>query len=342
MRLLNRTVIWTGLVLFLIGVCSAPASAQDGIKQYRAAVTKVFVWQHHAFPVFSLNPVFPGSVVQLSNEGVYFVPERCYSDPQYGQYRRITDFIEGVAIAIDADSQLKGVLLSKHLAEIQAKAGVRLEALKRIEVSPLSRDDFRPDLAALRNIKPSPECQLIPQLLDGTKGGYVVAAGVLHGQVRYRLEVRWRANLDAAIRSDVLARIAKAFVLQEAELKTTTDGVSFTVVASPGPQTLAIIPAKLNVEELARITYFLQGQTGAQLETSVQEAVTARDAGVYQKAANRVREFLGNEIKNKERWAENFVSGKELVTISQLRNDYQNKVDMAKVATYAAAMELIR
>ncbi len=342
MRSFGRKVMLPGLVLLLVFGGSATASAQEGVKQYRAAVTKVFLSHYYALPVFHLNPVFPGSVVRLSNETLFLAPERCYANPQRGQYRRLGDYTGGQTVAVGADLKLKGELLSKHLAEIGANTGVKLEASKRIVVSPLSVDSFKPDAAALRNIRQSEDCNLILRLLDGQTGGFVVAAEVLHGQVRYRLEISWRTSLGAAVRSDLIARIAKVFAFKETEIAIASDTASFTVLASPDPLTLAIIPERLSLPELARITYYLQGQRGADLEIKVREALIAGDLGAFEKAKIRVRELIGDEIKNKERWAENFVTGKEMVKIDALRSDYRSKVDMGKVATYAAAMEIIR
>ena len=342
MSSMKRRAIGATLVAVLVATCPTTVGAQDGIRQYKAAVTRIFLWRYSALPIFRRNPIFPGSVVRLSDEAIYLAPERCYAQPQAGQYRKIGDYTEGMRIAASADLRVKGQVLSKYLAEIEAGTGARIVAETRITVTPLSLDSFKPDAASLRKIKSSSECGVILELLDGRKGGYVVAAEVLHGALQYRVQLALASSVDVAARSKIVAQITRVFGIREAEIATTGTTVSFAVAASPDPQTLAIVPERLNLEELARITHYLQGKRGTALETAVDEALTATEAGVYQRAVNAIRNVLSDDIKRKEEWAENFVSGKELISIRELRSDYGEKVDFRKVATYAAAKELTR
>lgn len=315
---------------------TAPAAAQDGIRQYRAAITRIFLWKYSAFPIFRQNPIFPGSVVRVDNETIYLSPERCYSHKQGGNYRRIADYDEGMAIATTADLRIKGEVLSKHVAEAEAKAGVKFAASTLITVSPLSLDAFQPDTAALEKIKPDEDCKLILRLLSGETGGYIVAANVLHGQVRYLLKTRMESNASVSARSEMLARIAKAFAIKEAEIAVSHGEAAFSVASSPAPLTLAIVPVSLNLEELSRIIYYLQGERGAQLESAVDQALTAGNAGMFSEARNLVMSILSDEIKNKELWASNFVNGRKRIKTGYLKPD-----DLRKIANYAAAMEII-
>jgi hypothetical protein len=310
--------------LLLVSTWFLPVMAQDydPIRQYKAAFTRIFLWKYSALPIFRENPIFPGSVVQLSNETVYFAPDRCYDRKQGGQYRRIADYADGMAVSSNADLKIRGALLSNSLADIQAKAGVTFETSASMTVSPLSLDTFKPDAAALRTVKPSEECKLVLRTLDGEATGYVVAAEVLHGTLDYVLKLSLGAKLDASGRSKLLALISKTFALKETDVAVSADTAFFSVSAAAAPQTLAIVPERLSLEELARITNYLQGKRGSDLETAVNEALTASDAPTYQKVVNVIRGILGEEIKNKERWAERFVSGREMVPVSVLRGEY--------------------
>jgi hypothetical protein len=103
--------------------------------------------------------------------------------------------------------------------------------------------------------------------------------------------------------------------------------------------TLAVAAEALNFEELARVTNYLQGKRGADLETAVQEALTATDATMFNRVLNQIRNLLGDEIGRRDKWASDFVSGRKLEPLAALRQETQ--VDFHKVGTYAAAMELL-
>jgi hypothetical protein len=278
----------------------------------------------------------PASVLKIAK---LFLSEP-YVTKQGGNYRRMNDYTEGMAIATNANITVKGELLSNRLAELKAKTGGKFQISPLITVSPLSLDTFKPDTAALRNIKESYDCNLILKLLDGESSGHVVAAEVLHGQIRYNLTLNWGTNFDASGQSTIIASITKVFGIKQAEISTSTNTVSFTVAAFPAPQTLGIVPERLSFEELARITNYLQGKRGADLENAVNAALIASDVAEWEKWRNVIQSILGNEIANKERWAENFVSGKRLIATDIIKRERAG--DLRNAANYAAGMELIR
>ena len=49
-------------ILFLVATNSFEARAQS-IQQYKAAVTKIFLWRYLAFPIYRQNPIVPGDVI---------------------------------------------------------------------------------------------------------------------------------------------------------------------------------------------------------------------------------------------------------------------------------------
>jgi hypothetical protein len=315
-----------------------PTEAQN-IAQYKAAVTRVFLWKYQALPIFRLNPVFPGSVLRLDNETLYLAPDRCYPGKQGGNYHRAPNYTDGQAVAVSATLQVRGQPLTKLLADISAGVGVKFATSTAITVSPLSTDDFRPDTASLRKINTQADCQIIPQLLAGTQGGYIVVSQVLHGVIRYAITLDVAGGVTAALKPTLLAKITNTFGIGEPEIGVGVEHVSFAVAASPAPMTLAVVPEALNFDELARITNYLQGKRGADLETAVEEALTATDASVLTRVLNQIRSVLGSEISHRDKWASDFVSGRKLMPIAAVRQDSQ--VDLRKVGTYAAAMQLL-
>jgi hypothetical protein len=321
-------------------MCAAavPAAAQDGIRQYRAAMTKIFLWKYHAFPIFRTNPIYSGSVVRVTDELIELQPSRCisYNPAPSQRYKRAQEYQDGMAISTAADLRVKGALLTERIADVEARAAMKVQASTAIKVSPLSSDRV-PDVQALRTLKPDPACQVIPRILSGQPEGMFIAAEVLHGEVVYAVTLHLQSQLSAAARGPLLAVIARAFAIKETEIATSADQVSFAVASTAAPQTLAIVHPNMNIEELARITNYLLGKRGADLENAVEAALTAAEPSGFRKAVNSVRSILGSEIKSKEEWTRRFISGEKIFPVDALRNE---PIDMRRVATYAAALEL--
>ena len=51
---------------------------------------------------------------------------------------------------------------------------------------------------------------------------------------------------------------------------------------------------------------------------------------------------MSDDIKNRERWAERFLSGEKMVPVDLVKKEYSSQIDLRKVANYAAAMEIGR
>jgi hypothetical protein len=238
----RRAVRWGVLALSALAT-AGPATAQtDGIAQYRAALSKIFVWKYAAFPVFRQSALIPGTVLRVEDETIRLASSRCYPAQKAGPYRGITDYRDGMAISRSADLKITGDLLSKKVAEVEAAAKMGLTTTTSLLVSPLSANPFVRDLADLRKIARDPECDLILRLLDRKEGGYIIAFDVLHGVVRYQVGLEASAALTVAARAQLLATIAKTFGVKDADIGVGVQRVSFAVAASPAPQTLAIVP----------------------------------------------------------------------------------------------------
>jgi hypothetical protein len=343
MRSFKRTVFGASLIVLLMVMSAARVNAQDGDRQYKAAVTRIFLWKYAALATFKENPIFPGSVLELRNDHVLFEPDRCYARPQGGHYVGTDEFHEGMTVATSAVVKVAGDVLSKRLAEVQAETGLTFNATVSIQVAPLSLDRFRPDAAAMRDIKPIPQCQLILDLLDRRTGRYLVVEEVLHGTILYEFKLDVGSALDASARSALLAKVAKLLSLKQAAIHVSNNIAFITVAASPAPKTQAVDPENLSHEELARVTYFLQGKKGADLEIAVNEALTAGDVGMWKKALTQIHSVLGSpEIVKHKEWVEDFVNGKEPRPTALLRKGEFSDVDWRSVANYAAAIELIK
>jgi hypothetical protein len=119
----------------------------DDFQKYRAAITKIFLWQYKAIPIFRLNPLSPGDVVQLDNETTYLSHSRCYSNLN-PKPLDIQPFESGMSVSTSAGLKVKGELLTKKIAEIDASVDAKTEDGMIITVKPLSESRV-PDIATL-------------------------------------------------------------------------------------------------------------------------------------------------------------------------------------------------
>lgn len=324
----------------LVGV--RPALGAENIRQYRAALTGMFLWKYSAIPVFVLNPLYPGDVVQLKNETKYLSYDRCYRNMTGSHYRQLEDYADGTTITTDVDLKIAGELLTAKLAKIDAEGKAAFESTTLIKLSPISVDVARPDVAALRHVTGGPDCQLIPEIMDGRGGGFALVANVLQGRVNLLLSAKMSGSLSVEAKGELAKLLAKSFGITEAAITVSGDMVTFSVSESPAPKTLGFVPANLSRDELARVTLFLEGKRGADLEIAVHEALREPGFGPSSKLWILIQSLLGDEIRNKEHWAENFLKGEHVMTAEEVRRLGPKEVDFAKVATYAAAMELVR
>ena len=332
-------------IVMALGSLYAPlASAADNIQQYRAAMTKIFLWKYRALPIFRLNPIFPGDVIQLNNETKYLTASECYATPQRGKYRGIQDYREGTSVAISGGLTVKGQALSAKIAEIEASGQLRFYRTASITISPLSIDEV--DTAKLASINHVANCGVIVDLLRGRVAKYVIAQSVLHGRSNIALTATTAAGASIGVKGE-LAKISRVFGISEADIGVAGSEATFLVSATPDAMTLAIVPAHYSFEEVARITHYLQGRRGADLEIAVNEALIADNLGLLQKARLKIDEILGKDnLQNKERWAEILVNGEKpdgkLMSVAELGKMDRENVDFHNVGNYAAAMELER
>ena len=324
----------------------APAPMVHGaenIRQYRAAMTEIFLWRYSALPLYTINQLQPGDVIQLDTEIKYLARDTCYNSLKHSHYHAIRDFKQGLKVSTAIDLKIGGELLNKKIANIDAEDKARFDQISVVTVSPLSVAEVSPDAAALRKINGSPACSMIPGILDGKLGKYAVVSSVLFGRVNFSLSANFSDALSAEAKGELVKEVAKSFGISEASIAVSEGVVSFAVSESPGNLPLAYIPPEFSREELARITNYLQGKRGADLEIAVREALTAGQVGVFEEATLKIKSLLGDdEIAKKEHWAENIVNGGEMTPIPELQPEKAKDVDFHKVAIYAAAMELLR
>jgi hypothetical protein len=331
-----RFVITCLAVLYL--TTAGRAEAAQSVRQYEAALTRIFLWRYQALPLFRLNPAFPGDLITLKNETKYASYEVCYPKLKVGNYRGIQDYSEGESIGLSGEVVVDGELLSKKIASVEAQTSAKFSKTGQIVISPLSAEQV--DLATLEKFKTGdPNCQIIPDALIGKSKGIVLTQVVLHGKVLILLSAKIEGAADVKAQGELLKLIAKSFSVKDPKVAISGNAESFMVSTSPGNMSLAIVPTGFNFEELARITNFLRGKRGAALELAVQEALTAGDVSLYERAKLVIQDILGSdELRNKERWAENFIGS---TPIEKIR-DARETIDLKNVANYAAAMELER
>jgi hypothetical protein len=132
-------------------------------------------------------------------------------------------------------------------------------------------------------------------LLNTAVGKYVVAFRVLNGRVHLSLTTKLSGDLSVKAQGELVKAITKSFGITDAEVTLSRNTVSFILTSSPGDIPLALIPAVYSEEELERITLYLQGKRGADLEIAVNEALNATEAEQYDKAVAWIRELLGDD-----------------------------------------------
>jgi hypothetical protein len=329
------TLFWLMAVSMM--AVAPEALSFEYVGQYRGAVTKLFLSDYHAMPVFTLNPVFPGDVIMLKNETKAVRHDECYPNLAVGKYRALGDYHGVASFGLSGDLQVGGEILREEIASIEAGGNAKFARTGAITVSPLSEEDV--DLATLKaaNFK-DPNCRIISEVLRGEQTGAALTQKVLHGRIHIKVTTTLQAGMNASARSDLLKKIAGTFKITQAEIKISGNGASFLVSDSPDNMSLAFVPTGYDSEELARITYFLQGKRGADLEIAVTEATTATELSDFQRNLLRIRDILGSdELRNKERWAERIVGNTPTEDIVKL-----SYIDFRKVGTFCAAMELER
>lgn len=329
-----RRLFWRSFVAItasVVAMCPmTQANATDSIRQYKAAVTNIFLRQYRAMPIYRTNPLYPGDVIRIENESI--AVRGCYPKQINGNYIATQSFLTGLAVGGGADAEIDGILFSRRLASLKASGRVTFSEELWLTVSPLAVDRADPDLAALNDWDRSQKkCQVVGDLLQGRKNGLFLIAEVLHGIVNFRSEATVSGGVDLGAEIEA----TKAFPLTQVKIGGGASTNSLTVFSSPAPMTVAVIPAYYNLSELARITNFMRGERGKQLEIAVQEALTARDLSEFQKFMFSVREYLGEEFERQNRWAEDVVGGEErfIATSSDIPQE-----DFAALATYGAAM----
>jgi hypothetical protein len=236
---------------------------------------------------------------------------------------------------------VKGELLTRKIASVEAGANVKVESVISLTISPLAVDDAT--LIRLRAIKPVKNCSIITSLMDGKEGRYVVVQQVLHGKVNLGMSGKIGVAIDAKAEGELIKAVAKVFSISEGAVRVTGSSISFVVSESPDEMTLAIVPAYYSAEELARITLFMEGLRGAELELAVREAIIREPPGLFEQVVTRIRSLLGDrELRNKEVWADRIVNGEHRLPIDEIAAIDRDRIDFRKVAYYGAAMELVR
>jgi hypothetical protein len=335
---MRQLIGWPLLVcLVLLTSTNEAQSADEG--QYRAAVTRLFVWQYHALPLIRLNPVYPGDVITLKNETHYAQQKSCYPQLKVPNYRAIQSYQSMEALSLSGDLKVGGELLHKEIAEIEADVKAKFASTGYVRLNPLSIDAV--DAVALKSGKfNDANCKVILDVLNKKPNGLALVQQVLHGRVGLVLTTLLDASLDAKAKGDALKRMAGAFKITEADISIAGQLATVTVSESPQPMSLAFVPYGYDAEEIARITHFLQGKRGTDLEMAVQQAITTGDVRWREAAKLWIAFILGSEeVERKESWAQRVVGGDppEAVASAGLEN-----ADFRKVATYGAAMELLR
>lgn len=332
---MKLSTVWGLLAAFLLAAGNAQAQSNEA--QYRAALTRALLGSYQALPLFRLNPVYPGDVLTLNNETTFVRQAACYPHVKVPNYRGTRSFQGRDALSLSGGLRVGGELLSKKIAEVEAGAKVKFATTGTIRIDPMSLD--QQDVATLKSARfADPNCKVINDLLAGMPNGKALVQQVLHGRVDLVLTSSLDASLDAKAKAEALARVTGVLKLNQADISVAGGTASVVVSESPAAMSLAFVPYGFSGSEIARITYYLQGQRGADLEIAVREAIRA-DVSELEKIKVRIDYLLGkDETVWKDRWIERVVGGD---SVEALLKD-ADKVSFQRLATYGAAMELIR
>ncbi|QKK15421.1 hypothetical protein [Rhizobium indicum] len=326
MKLVSLAVV-TAFVAFPISVADAQQS--QGIYQYKAAMSRLFLGGYRAMPVYRANPVWPGDVIQMDNESI--IVTDCFAGQKGGNYIEIRNAGDTVTVGTGVDVDLAGSALSARLAALKASGHVQISDEIKISATPLSHDPIEGgESALLKWNRAKSNCAIIEDLYHGRQSKYLLVGEVLHGKVRFEIT----GHVDAGGNLQAKARL-EGIIPVELNVSTKVSLDSLMVTTSKDEMTLAVIPAHYNASEVARITEYLRGERGAQLEIAVQQALRARDIGEWNKISIFLYTYLGTEVARRNDWVERLIAGSDMIPTEKLTND-----DFKAVSLYGAAMNI--
>jgi hypothetical protein len=340
----NFLALGSSLCLPVLGHTEVPD--QRGLAQYRAAMTRLWLQNFHAFPIFAQNPIFPGSVLDVRSEMIELAPDTCYKHHDV-RYKALPDVSLGESLATRADLRVGGNLLSAYIARAEAEVDARFARAAVLSISPLSDATFWPDLAALSRMSKLPVCQPIRDVLAGQGAGRILVGKVYHGQVRYSLTGQLSGDISLEAQSTVSAKLVKIFSVDKADVVVSGSSISIFATGSSGPLTLAVTPVNLNTERLIRITKYLQGSRGIELENAVNDILLADTQGEFDRNYHRVmtllRGMFSDDISKKEGWVRYFLEGAKVNPADEVANRIEKQeINLRAVANYAAARESVK
>ncbi len=321
----------------LLSVSCATTTVANTERQYRAAMTKIFV-PRSAFPMFSLNTARLGEVVDITNQLSVHYARVCYPNLKESGFRRIDDFQDRSEISVVAALGIEAQLLSKEVAAIDANARVEFGSSAYLALMPISTNDPIGGAYTILDFDyMNNECAEILRALSANGSGNIVVGRVFHGTALFTSQLSINASASASVKIGEIIR--KRYMIPDGDVS--VDGSYMTVgrVQTPGERTLAVVPLLMNPEELAAITAFLRGDRGAALDIAVRDALKADGASNWDQVVLPLLELLGAE-QNCEGWVRRFFSGEPLETLDTIREQYGERIDMGLVATYGAANEL--
>jgi hypothetical protein len=248
---------------------------------------------------------------------------------------------QGQRITLSAGLAAKGELLRQEIASVNANLRASLDNHMSVIVDPISNAQS-PDIHTLLNFEAKPECNIIKDLLNQSTGKYIVAYAVLYGIVKFEITVNFNDEIKVDAKSKLAKSIAGVFGINEGGVQFSDESAGFYISQSPGPLPVALVPAEYNLDELARITFYMQGERGKELETAVSDAIRTDDPGEFKRLVGIITDIFhkDGEAIYGEQWAQRFFSGKQMITLDQLREKPIKDVDFDEIGSYEAAQQL--
>jgi hypothetical protein len=331
-RVRLRDACALAILVLLQSLAAVPSAARDlSGYQYRAAKAYFFVANYHAIPIFALNPIFSSDVIQIDPELIATRGAVCFpaldKKPEQ-RYKAIAQLGFGAAEGAGLDVNVGAEAYGLASAEIGASA--TMDRVATVEAVPLSSDMIKRGIFALKSeLADLPECRAVREVLTTGLPNHLLVANVLHGAFGFAASVHGAISGSAAAELNVRLRGLK---FRDARFAARYDETRQAVVFASGAMTQAVVPAFLNSEEIARLSFYLQGRRGVELEIAVREALAATELWLYEEAWLRVQSIFSDSGFSYER----LFHGERMTPMAELSD-----IEVRSLALLAAADILV-
>lgn len=331
-----------GVLLASLPWAVGDGRAQDSERQTRALLTRVFLSEYMAAPVFRQDRLSVGDVVRFDTGTVVARRSSCYANLDTKRREFVSSGLEW-SVAFAADARIGGTLVKTWMARLDEIVTDRRWSWSVTATVERLSETVASDIGRLRAIASDPRCRSARSTHGGRSGADFVAYSVFHGRIRYRFDRALSRPLDAGARGEVASRIVALFGSADPKVSFSDDAVSVEALSSPEEAPLAAVPIAYNLDELSRTSALMQGERIGDLEVEVGEGVLETNPKRLAGDRQVIRDAMGRaEMGRGQRWASRLLEGKNLVTADRLEDvAKERRLDLARIGLYCEAMALL-